>query len=83
MPSRQEIENRFRFHKGTEITGPKHGELRDEFRALALWAFDNVPASSERSKMLTSLQSAMMWGNSAIALYTEPEPLRDGEVDRA
>jgi len=69
-----EISRRFAFHKGTEITGPKHDEVRTKLRILALWVLDNVPPSRERSLALTGLQEAMMWCNAAIAIHTEPEP---------
>jgi hypothetical protein len=77
MTTSQEIEDRFQFHKGTGITGPKHDEVRTKLRLLALWVLDDVPASRERALALTALQEAMMWCNAAIAIHTEPESLRD------
>ena len=73
-PERRDIGRRFDFHRGTEITAPKHGETRRLHQALALWVLDNVPASRERSLALTALQESMMWTNAAIAIHTEPEP---------
>lgn len=80
---RLEVEARFRFHPGTPITGPKHGEVRTRLQAEALWVLDNVPASRERSLALTALQEAMMWCNAAIAIHTELEPVPRFKGDSA
>lgn len=80
---REEIAERFSFHPGTKITGPKHDEVRAKLRGLALWVLDDIPDSRERSLALTALQEAMMWCNAAVAIHTEPEPLRSGQRDEA
>lgn len=80
---RAEVRERFRFHPGTAITGPKHDEVRARFGVLALWLLDDVPRSRERSLALTHLQESMMFANAAIAIHTEPEPLRPGQRDDA
>ena len=75
MPDREreELENRFRFHPATKVTGPKHDEVRNTLRAVALWVLDDIPPSRERSLALTSLQEAMMWCNAAIAIHMASE----------
>lgn len=80
---RDDIADRFRFHPGTAITGPKHDEVRRKLRTVALWVLDDVPDSRERALALTALQEAMMWCNAAIAIHTEPEPLQPGRRDEA
>jgi len=75
-PERRDIKQRFKFHPGSGITGPKHAEVRSAHLVLALWVLDNVPASRERSLALTALQESMMWSNAAIAIHTEEEPRR-------
>ncbi len=82
-PERFDIDQRFRFHKGTDITAPKHDEVRDRLRKQALWVLDNIPRSRERSLAITALQEAMMWCNAAIAIHTEREPFTVGLRDEA
>lgn len=74
MSEREEIAERFKFHPATDATGPKHEEVRNSLRMLALWVFDDIPPCRERSLALTALQEAMMWCNAAIAIHTEREP---------
>lgn len=78
---RDEIYARFEFHPGTEVTGPKHDEVRKTLRTVALWVLDDIPASRERSLALTALQEAMMWCTAAIAIHTNREPLLEGLRD--
>lgn len=80
---RDEIARRFMFHGATPATGPKHDEVRQRLRTLALWLLDDLPPCRERSLALTKLQEAMMFANAAIAIHTEREPLREGMRDEA
>ena len=80
---RYDINHRFTFHPGTEATDPKHDEVRDMHRTIAFWVLANVPSSRERNLALTRLQESMMWCNTAVAVYTEPEPLPFGMPDRS
>jgi hypothetical protein len=80
---RADIRERFKFHPATPATGPKHDEVREKCRVLALWLAAALPPSRERSLALTSLQETMMWANAAIAIHTEPEPLPPGVRDEA
>ena len=81
--ARKDVEERFRFHPATPTTGPKHEEVRDLHKTLALWVMHNIPSSRERALALTALQESMMWANAAIAIHTQPEPLPVGKRDEA
>ena len=81
--ARRDVNERFRFHPATSATGPKHEEIRDKHRELALWVLANLPDSRERSLALTALQEAMMWANAGVAIHTKPEPLAQGRRDEA
>lgn len=61
------INNDFKFHPATDITAPKHGEVRDICLTAALNLVELVPMGREQSLMLTKLEEAMMWGNAGIA----------------
>lgn len=81
--ARRDVAERFRFHPATPATGPKHEEVREQHRTLALWVLANLPNSRERALALTALQESMMWANAAIAIHTKPEPLAAGRRDEA
>ena len=76
--ARESLIRRFMFHGAKDTTAPKDDEIRRRLRGLALWLYDNVPDSPERSRALSHLQASMMWSNAAVAIHTEPEPRRDG-----
>jgi hypothetical protein len=80
---RDDVRGIFSFHPATPATGPKHAEVREQFRELAMWVLANVPRSRERSLTITALQEGMMWANAGVAIHTEPEPLRHGLRDEA
>lgn len=65
--SREETLDRFKFHPATEVTGPLHDSVRNEFHEMAEFVLDVVPAGRHQSLALTALQEAMMWSNAAIA----------------
>ena len=81
--ARKDVNERFRFHPATPATGPKHEEVREKHRELALWLLANLPSSRERALALTALQESMMWANAGIAIHTKPEPLAVGKRDEA
>jgi hypothetical protein len=68
---KQEIENRFGFHKGTiegpNATAPKHADLRREFRYFAEFLDERVPEGRAKAVMFTELENASMWAHKAIA----------------
>ena len=81
--ARRDVNERFRFHPATPATGPKHEEIRERHRELALWVLANVPNGRERALALTALQEAMMWANAGVAIHTLPEPLGRDRRDEA
>jgi hypothetical protein len=71
MLGKDEINNRFGFHKATiegpEATQPKHAELREMFRNFADYLDETLGDSREKSLALTQLEMAAMWSHKAIA----------------
>lgn len=63
----EDIQNRFGFHKGTEITGPQHQEIRRLFTNLATHLDILLPPGRAKSVAFTELESSAMWANKAIA----------------
>lgn len=61
------IENDFGFHPANGMSRPLHEATRIQFKAVAHWIIDSVPAGREQSLALTTLQEAQMWTNAAIA----------------
>lgn len=68
---KNEIENRFGFHKGTlegpNATAPRHADLRREFRAFAEHLDEVLSDGREKSLAFTALQEASMWSHFCIA----------------
>ena len=68
---KDEIENRFGFHKGTlegpNATAPKHAALRKEFRAFAELLDETLTDGREKALAFTALQEASMWSHFCIA----------------
>lgn len=68
---KQEIENRFGFHKGTiegpNATVPQHGRVRVAFMEFSEFLDDVLPDGRAKSQMFTELESASMWAHKAIA----------------
>ncbi len=76
-PIERRIENDFSFHPATPITGPKHDDVRQNCKQLALWLAVNLPPGRELSLALTNLEQVMMWANAAVARTIDadvPEP---------
>lgn len=67
-----DIKNRLGFHARTEVTGPKHAEVRKHFIWLGSWVKANVPAGREQALALTALQESAMWANAGIAINLSP-----------
>jgi len=69
--SRQEIANRFGFHKatieGAEATMPVHADLRKSFENFANYLNEQLAPSREASLALTHLEDAAMWAHKAVA----------------
>lgn len=68
---KDEIENRFGFHKGTlegpNATAPRHAALRLEFRAFAEHLDEVLKDGREKALAFTALQEASMWSHFCIA----------------
>ena len=83
MLSRDEIANRFGFHKGTiegpNATAPRHAALRHEFSNFATMLDAVLPDGRAKSVAFTELETASMWAHKAIA---EQAPLVDEEDDQ-
>ena len=81
---RDDIENRFGFHKGTiegeNATAPKHRDLRIAFMQFAEVLANALPAGRAKSLAFTELESASMWAHKAIA-QTAPLVHEKGRVD--
>ncbi len=65
-----ELHIRFNFHLATEVTGPKHGAIREAALKFARLVSDLTPESREQSLAITAIEEAMMWANAAIARRT-------------
>lgn len=72
-PEVADIENRFAFHPATEETGPKHDEVRNSLKRLALKFQRDLPDGRHKSMALTKLQEAMWAANAAIACDSQPQ----------
>lgn len=66
MPD-SEIENRFGYHKGTEVTAPLHQAIRAKYIEMAKWLDEVLPHGRAKSVAFTELENAAMWSNKAIA----------------
>lgn len=64
---RDELENRFGFHKGTDVTVPQHSAVRSNFIEFACFLDEILPPGRAKSLALTHLEDAAMWANKAIA----------------
>lgn len=68
---KDEIDNRFGFHKGTlegpNATVPRHAELRKAYREFAERLDKALADSREKSLAFTALQEASMWSHFCIA----------------
>jgi hypothetical protein len=69
MPdSKQDIDNRFRFHSpNTEERRDAHEWVRGACGNLAFELDDRLPAGREKELALTKLEEVMFWANAAIA----------------
>lgn len=66
------IQERFgAYRKPTEVTIPKYKAIQEKTLELALLIEDLCPTSPEKATALTTLQSAKMSANAAIAIYSE------------
>lgn len=59
------------YRKPTEVTIPKYEAISKKTLELALLIDELCPFSPEKATALTTLQSAKMSANAAIAIYTQ------------
>ena len=62
-----EILNRFAYHRGTEVTMPRHKAVREKYAEMATFVDTVVPPGRSKDKALEALDVAAMWSNKAIA----------------
>lgn len=62
-----EINNIFGYHPGTDVTVPKHEEVRSAFLAFAKMLLPILPEGRSREIVKTKLQEAAMFSNFAVA----------------
>lgn len=71
MIGKDEIENRFGFHKaaieGENATGPVHADIRRKFVEFAEWLDEMLPDGRYKYLSMTELEVSSMWSHKAIA----------------
>lgn len=71
MLGKDEIENRFGFHKATiegdNATLPKHRDIRLRFREFAEFLDEILPDGRAKTIMEKHLEDASMWSHKAVA----------------
>lgn len=83
MPSKEELRarvaNDLSYHQPTNpMVGMQHDEIRAILRQTASNLIDLTPVSREQSLMLTAIEEAMHWANSAVAKYQYSGETPDG-----
>jgi hypothetical protein len=70
MSELEEIEDAFRFHPPkSDETVAAHNQTREMCLALAVFFFNTLPKSAERTEAIKRVREAMHWANSAIAIH--------------
>lgn len=65
-----DVENWFKYHPGTPELVEKYNHVREVSKQLALWIYENVPNSADRTAAIRSLRRTVMDINLAIACNT-------------
>lgn len=65
--SDSEIADRFGYHKGNEVTIPRHILVRELFRQTARELDALLPDGRAKRVAFDELESASMWANKAVA----------------
>jgi len=66
----QELENRFTYHPPKGDQQERYIKLKDKAKEFAQLIVDLCPESREQSLAITSLETAIMWANAAVARRT-------------
>lgn len=61
------LNNDYVYHKPTAEQAVRYGELREEFRRLAMFIATSCPDSRERSLAFSYLENASFYANASIA----------------
>jgi hypothetical protein len=79
------IESRLGVHKQTDLTAPKHSQLRRLFKQVMTELDEILPAGREREKALTELETASMWAHKSVAsrapVIHEEHPTYEGQPE--
>jgi len=67
IPTREELKNRYSYHKPEGNQPQRYEIIRQNCLQLAETICDNTPFSREQATALTHLDSVMMFANAAIA----------------
>lgn len=67
MADANESKERFGWHKGTEVTGPVHQQIRAKFAELDMFLQETLPQGRPKSLARTELETAGMWANKSVA----------------
>lgn len=71
----ERIEHSFTFHApSSDDVAKLHEEVRAECKKLAQFVASRIPDSRELSNALTSIEAAMHWANSGVALHQDSLP---------
>lgn len=65
--TKDDILNRFGYHRGTEETIPKHEQIREAYILIANYLNETLPDGRAKSTAFTWLQQSSMWANFSIA----------------
>lgn len=71
MIGREEVQNRFGYHRANADSAPKHAQVRELLETIAVQLDLLLPDGRDKSLAFTSLQEAMHWANSAIAMQND------------
>lgn len=79
------IESRLGVHKQTDLTTPKHSQLRRLFKQVMTELDEILPAGREREKALTELETTSMWAHKSVAsqapVIHEEHPTYEGQPE--
>jgi len=67
MLTKEEITNKFSYHKPSEGGIESHGILTDSFLIVCDIVEDICPDGREKSLAITKLEEAKMWASAAVA----------------
>lgn len=69
--TREQIEDRFRYHPPSEDGATRHGALSGAFIETALIVNETCPEGREKSSAMTYLEIAKFWASAAVARNPE------------